>query len=148
MLNNFEKLIAEFTSCTSNSKVAFENGKRFEIESKEAYTKLNIDGCLIDSSENEKCDFGFLRHSNNDFYFVELKGKDIEKAYDQIINSILFFESNFVKIPYTKRFCFIVSSSGIPKCQLRISKLKQKFARDKRGCYLEITNRVIKFKPS
>lgn len=148
MLTNFEELITEFSDCSLNSKVAIENGKRFEIESNDVYSKLRIDGCLITSTEIEKCDFGFLRHSNGDFYFVELKGKDIEKAYNQIVNSILFFENNVIKIPQNKRFCFIVSSSGIPRCQLRISQLKQKFARDKRGCYLEITNRVIKYKPS
>jgi len=93
MLTNFEELITEFSSCSLNSKVAIENGKRFEIESNDVYSKLRIDGCLITSTEIEKCDFGFLRHSNGDFYFVELKGKDIEKLIIKLLTQFCFLRT-------------------------------------------------------
>lgn len=148
MLQNLNQLLEEFSGCISNSKVASENGKRFEINSNEDYKKLSIDGCIIPDSDIEKCDFGFVRVSNNDFYFVELKGKNIEKAYDQLISTINHFEANIINIPVQNRYCFIVSSSGIPKCQLRIKNLKQKFLRDKRGIHFEITNNQILYKPN
>lgn len=92
MLNtNFDDLISSYSYCCQTKTVASENGKRFEIISKEKFTRLNIDDCIIKSKETEKCDFGFVRHANEDFYFVELKGKNIEKAYDQIVTTINFF---------------------------------------------------------
>ena len=78
MHESFNELITACAKCCSNSKVASEKGKKFEIVSNESFSKIKIDDCLIASNENKKCDFGFLRHLNEDFYFVELKGKDIE----------------------------------------------------------------------
>ena len=151
---NFNELIAIHKKdcmnkdCCIENKVAKENGKRFEIISNESFTKIRIDNCLIDSQKIEKCDFGFVRYSNNDFYFVELKGNKIEKAYNQIIETIKFFENNLIKIPHNKKFAFIISSSGIPKAQTRINNLKQDFAKGKFGVKLEIKNMVITHKPS
>lgn len=144
---DLEDLISANLGCCINSKVASEKGKSFEINSNENFTKLKIDGCIIDDVNIKKCDFGFVRISNNDFYFVELKGKDIEKAYNQLVSTINYFQTHLVNIPIQNRYCFIVSSSGIPKCQLKIRNLKQKFARDKPGVHLEITNMKISYKP-
>jgi hypothetical protein len=79
MHNNFNELIVAYSDCCTKSKVAAENGKRFEIVSNEDFTRIRIDDCLIPSQQVEKCDFGFVRHSNDEFYFVELKGKDVNK---------------------------------------------------------------------
>ena len=92
--------------CCIENKVAKEKGKRFEIVSNESFTKIRIDDCLIISQEIEKCDFGFIRHSNEEFYFVELKGNKIEKAYSQILETIKFFDRNLIKIPQNKKSCF------------------------------------------
>jgi uncharacterized protein YjbI with pentapeptide repeats len=148
MHTNFDDLIAAHQNCCSKSKIASENGKRFEIDSNEDFTRIRIDDCLISSQQVEKCDFGFVRNSNNDFYFVELKGNKIEKAYNQIIETIKYFERDLMKIPQNKKYGFIVSSSGIPKAQIRINNLKQDFAKGKYGVKLEIQNMVIKHKPS
>lgn len=147
MHTNFDDLIAVHQNCCSKSKVAAENGKRFEIISNENFTKIRIDDCLIDSQKVEKCDFGFVRQSNGEFYFVELKGNKIEKAYNQIIETIKYFEKELIKIPQNNKYGFIVSSSGIPKAQIRINNLKQDFAKGKYGVKLEIQNMVIKHKP-
>jgi hypothetical protein len=153
MHTDFDELIAIHKKdcinedCCIENKVAQENGKRFEIISNENFTKIRIDGCLIDSQEIEKCDFGFVRHSNDEFYFVELKGNKIEKAYSQIVETIKYFERDLIKIPQNKKYGFIVSSSGLPKAQIRINNLKQHFAKGKYGAKLEIQNVVIKHKP-
>lgn len=145
MHNNFDELIEANQSCCSKSKVASENGKRFEVVSKEDFTKIRIDDCLITSKQVQKCDFGFVSHLNNDFYFVELKGKDVKIALDQIISTINFFDSNFIKIPQGKRYGFIISSRN-PLSSTETNNLKQAFAK-KYGRLLEIRSREYKYTP-
>lgn len=145
MHNSFDELIEKNQDCCTKSKVASENGKRFEIDSNEDFTRIKIDGCLIPSQQVEKCDFGFVRHSNNEFYFVELKGKDINKAINQIISTISNFEENFIKIPKERRFGFIVSSKN-PLVGQATNILKLEFAK-KYGKLLEIKNRHCNYIP-
>ena len=145
MHNNFNDFIEANPVCTTNSKIASENGKRFEIESNERFTRVKIDDCLINSQVVEKCDFGFVRHANDDFYFVELKGSDIEKALNQIISTINYFNNNFIIIPKNQRLGFIVSSK-VPSGGTDIKKLKQVFAKH-HGKILEIKNRVLIYRP-
>ncbi|MEP6803583.1 MAG: hypothetical protein ABI892_03595 [Flavobacterium sp.] len=96
MHNSFDELIKAHQGCCSKSKVASENGKRIEIVSDESFTKIRIDDHLIPSKRVQKCDFGFVRHFNNEFYFVELKGKDVKTAVEQIISTIAIFESTLI----------------------------------------------------
>jgi hypothetical protein len=144
MHTNFNELIAAHKKdctnkdCCIENKVAKENGKRFEIVSIENFTKIRIDDCLILSQQLQKCDFGFVRHSNDEFYFVELKGKDVKTAFDQIISTINIFEANFIRISKDKRFGFIVSSKN-PLSGQQTNILKQSFAK-KYGKLLEIKN--------
>jgi len=145
MHNNFDELIEAHQGCCSKSKVASENGKKFEIDSKEEFTRIQIDDCLISSKQVEKCDFGFIRHSNDEFYFVELKGKEVKKALSQIINTISIFESTLIKIPKEKRFGFIVSSRN-PLTGQATNILKLEFAK-KYGKLLEIKNIHCKYVP-
>ncbi|OOV13309.1 hypothetical protein [Flavobacterium sp. LM4] len=145
MHNNFNELIASNQNCCSNSKVASENGKRFEIVSNEDFKRIRIDDCLITSMQIQKCDFGFVRHSNDDFYFVELKGKDVKIALNQIISTINIFESNFIKTPKDKRYGFIISSRN-PLSSTETNNLKQAFAK-KYGRLLEIKSREHKYIP-
>jgi hypothetical protein len=146
MHNSIEELVAANTQYCSNSRAANEKGKRFEIVSKEEFTKIKIDGGLITSQQIEKCDFGFVRHSNGEFYFVELKGKDIDKAYSQIVNTIKHFETNFVKTQKRHRFGFIVGSK-YPRASTANQKLKLDFA-SKHGKSLDIQTRELKYPPS
>ncbi|MEN2399909.1 hypothetical protein GKZ90_0008985 [Flavobacterium sp. MC2016-06] len=143
MHNSFDDLIEANQNCCSKSKVASENGKRFEIDSNEEFTRIRIDDCLISSQQVEKCDFGFVRHFNNEFYFVELKGKDVKKALNQIISTISVFESTIIKIPKEKRFGFIVSSRN-PLLSTETNNLKQAFAKNY-GRLLEIKSVHCKY---
>jgi hypothetical protein len=145
MHTNFDDFIAAHQNCCSKSNVASENGKRFEIISSESFTRIRIDDCLIPSQQVEKCDFGFIRHSTNEFYFVELKGKDINKAVSQIISTVKKFEDNFIKIPKEKCFGFIVSSRN-PLSGTETNNLKQAFAK-RYGKILEIKNKHCRYIP-
>lgn len=145
MHNSFDELIEANQDCCSKSKVASENGKRFEIVSNEDFTRIQIDSCLISSQQVEKCDFGFVRHSNDEFYFVELKGKEIKKALSQIISTIEHFENHFIRIPKNQRHGFIVSSKN-PLVGQATNILKLEFAK-KYGKLLEIKNIHCKYVP-
>jgi hypothetical protein len=145
MHNSFNELIEAHQDCCSKSKVASENGKRFEIESNENFTRIRIDACLIPSQQVQKCDFGFVRHSNNEFYFLELKGKDVKIALNQIISTINIFETTLIRMPQTKRFGFIVSSRN-PLTSTETNNLKQAFAK-KYGRLLEIKSVYCKYIP-
>ncbi len=55
---------------------------------KEFYT-YKVDGDLIPSNTKlERCDFLLICTSDNKTYFIELKGKDISKAFKQIIATL------------------------------------------------------------
>ena len=142
---NFNDLIAAHPVCCTKNNVASENGKRFEIDSNEDFTRLKIDNCIITSMAIEKCDYGFVRHANDDFYFVELKGSDIEKAFSQIVSTINFFNANLVIIPKNKRLGFIVSSK-VPSAGTDVKNLKQAFAKY-HGKVLEVKNKVLIYNP-
>jgi hypothetical protein len=147
LYNNFKELSHANPACCSKSKVASEKGKRFEVISDEDFTKIKIDNCLISSKSDQKCDYGFIRISNNDFYFVELKGKAVQKAYDQIISTLYLFETNFIKIPKNNRFGFIVSSSAsVPRASQRNKNLISDFI-NKHGKMLIIKSDSLKYVP-
>ncbi len=152
MHSNYDELLVshkescENHDCCVDNKVANEKGKRFEIDSNENFTKIRIDNCLIVSNHEKKCDFGFVRHLNDDFYFVELKGSDVEQAKKQIINTISYFEENLIKIPKDRRFGFVVSSK-FPKAGNDVNNLIQDFKK-KYGKNLVFKNKNLIYKPS
>lgn len=61
------------------SKCIFSNPNRHLL------TKVNVDGCQI--TKGVKCDYLILDHCRNE-YFVELKGKDLPHAIEQLEASI------------------------------------------------------------
>ena len=119
MHNSIKDLVAAYPACCDNHKKAIENKMRFEINSAEKFTRIKVDGCLIPSQLIEKCDYGFYRHSNGDFYFVELKGTEIQKGFNQIVNTINHIDGNHLKIQKNQRFGFIVSSE-VPKAGIKL----------------------------
>ncbi|WP_035694429.1 hypothetical protein [Flavobacterium soli] len=151
MHSNYNELIeshkqsCQNNDCCVNNKVANEKGKKFEIDSKENFIKMRIDNCLIVNNQEKKCDFGFIRNLNDEFYFVELKGSDVEQAKKQIINTITYFEENIIKIPKDKRFGFVVSSK-FPKSGSDVNNLIQDFKK-KYGKSLKFKNKILIYKP-
>ncbi|MEL1243076.1 hypothetical protein AAEO56_02285 [Flavobacterium sp. DGU11] len=144
MHSSIEEFIGTYPNCCESNRVVKENGKRFEIESSESFTKIKIDNCVIVSHETEKCDYGIHRISNDDFYFIELKGKGIQKGYDQLVTTINYFQQHLVNIPKNKRIGIIVSSK-VPG-GTDVNNLKQDFAK-KYGKILEIKNKDLRCPP-
>lgn len=68
----------------------------YRIENKER-TKVSIidfEGCVFEEDET-KCDFGVL--INSDFYYIELKGKQVEKGLKQLNETLVKTEKCFNK---------------------------------------------------
>jgi len=92
---NLHADLAAPAHCFDNSLVCAEKGRKFVIQlpkkSSETFCRVKVDGCVIsEDSESERCDFMFRRCQKDEFYFVELKGKDVEKGYSQIKSTIEF----------------------------------------------------------
>jgi len=98
-------------ACFETSTAASENKKRFSIETKNSfnYCRIKVDACLI-SDTHIKCDYAFLKCDSWHFMFVELKGTDIEHAFEQICETIEYFKSYQITMTKKKIFGFIVSS--------------------------------------
>jgi hypothetical protein len=128
---------------SSDSKiVAEENSKKFIIsnESRVEVKKVQVDGCLI-LEDRKKCDWLFDIASQHCVYFVELKGKNIPKAVEQLASTIEFTRSYFVD--YEKE-SYIVSSR-VPKMTTDLAKIRKKFFMENQSI-LNIRNNRIEVK--
>ena len=113
------------SSCYDNNTSACEKGRTFRIEfktEKEIVCRIKVDACVITSQVVEKCDYVFVRCTNKDHYFVELKGGDIKKAYGQIITTI----TTHILCHKDKRYGFIICSK-VPKGGTNVQKIKEEF---------------------
>lgn len=104
-----------------------ENNKTFQIKnaSLKTYNKIKVDGCLFTAgSSQERCDYLFEGMGSNTIEFViyiELKGKNVNKAFSQLIATIDYCNQehgNCIK------HCFIVASR-VPKLGTSIQKMKK-----------------------
>jgi hypothetical protein len=102
--------------------VVEEKKKKFTLDNqnrKNIY-QVKVDGCLI--AEGCKCDYLFEVDEITKVYYVELKGKDISHAFEQLVSTVKFCNSTHQKI---LRECHIVMSSS-PKISTKIQILKKK----------------------
>lgn len=73
---------------TTEKILVLEENKRkciFSNPHNNVLTKVKVDGCQI--TEGVKCDYLVLDHLENE-YFIELKGKDIPHAIEQLESTI------------------------------------------------------------
>ena len=133
-------------TCVTKNTACEENRRKFRIDTEgvkdETFLRIKIDGCFIDDDNTEKCDFAFYRCTTEDFYFVELKGSDIQKAYNQIVTTLT---THLPSDEQSKRWGFIVSSR-VPKGGLDVNKFKNEFAK-KHGKLLFVKNDSSVFDP-
>jgi len=115
-----------FEKCSEKSKnkiiAVSENTRNFEIrndKSRLVYT-VEVDGCLI--NDGKRCDYLF--EIDKLVIYVELKGSDIQKAYNQLIATIGYCKHRHDKIV---KECYIVASR-VPRAGTDIQTLKKKMA--------------------
>ena len=132
-------MIEDCNSSNKNKIVSVSENKRtFRINNKSLFTinKVEVDGCYI--SEGRKCDFLFeiIEDEVKEVFYVELKGKHIEDAVEQLESTLKICLELHKTIP---RSCYIVASR-VPKASTSTQKYKKEFKR-KNGVLLYIDTR-------
>lgn len=116
----------EYGACAQQSTqkiiTASENKRKFTIKNphRKSITKVQVDGCLKITS-GKRCDYLFeINQPTTDIIYLELKGSDIEKAYQQLLATIELFKNqhkNCIKE------CHIVASR-VPRAGTKVQQLK------------------------
>lgn len=115
----------------SRSKFVFqEKGRKLTLVNTQQIesTKIKVDGCHIQNSR--ACDF-MLVTAYDDFY-IELKGQDVSKALEQIIETIEVVGKSSKR----RRTAYVICSKS-PRVDTSIQK-KKKYLKEKYTCALEI----------
>jgi len=120
----------DFDACSQKSRdkiiKCYQNGKEFKINNKTGrfVNKVEVDGCLIKDENEEKCDYLFEIDNPISFvFYVELKGKKLQKACDQLGNTIKICKQRHHNIV---KECYIISSR-VPKAGTSPQVLKRQF---------------------
>ncbi|MBV6438534.1 MAG: hypothetical protein EPGJADBJ_00158 [Saprospiraceae bacterium] len=84
---------------------------RAKNESSKSIICLTVDGCLIESATEKKCDFLLLNCDGKIAHYIELKGGNMAQAIKQLTNSVLLtfqslkekqFEAAYAKLSLSK----------------------------------------------
>jgi hypothetical protein len=104
--------------------VCAEKGRcvRFEKQPKRVAQKIRVDGCVI--KQKTSCDYLVLDWKQRK-HFVELKGKDVDHAFEQLEATIPEFETIGSN---DEIWCFIVCSES-PRTTSKVQVRKAKFAK-------------------
>lgn len=146
-----ERFRAAMCVCNNNARLhAEENGRKITVCGDEFANidKVKVDGGLIDSGATSKCDY-FFGHKVNEVgnyannVFVELKGCDVGKAYDQIVASVTVFKTNKI-LTNNSIVNGVIVCSHIPKSGGRALKAKIDFKRYTGGT-LHIKENVLTY---
>jgi len=105
------------------------------------FIKVKVDNCL--NIKGKRCDFLLLRIDTNFAYFIELKGKDLDKAVKQLGNSITKINEIFVIEEYIK-IAFVILTKN-PLASTQVQNLQKKFKKYY-NTKLLIKNRKIEYK--
>jgi len=103
------------------SKITFVNPNH------NTYRAIQVDGCVFNAADGQKCDKLLESEKYADQYFVELKGGDSGKAVEQLEDTI---ERLPPRLRGAKRMAFAVFSNTCPKNDSKRQAIEKKF-RDK-----------------
>ena len=120
---------------------AEENKRKLTIKnpSRKVVKKIQVDGCLPISS-GKRCDYMFeLEEPVTHVIYLELKGCDIEKAYEQLTATIDIF---LVAHQGCKKECHIVSSR-VPRAGPKVQQLRVKILKTKQAMLIVSTNQAF-----
>ena len=103
--HEFEDNYPECTFCQTGKLIVAEENKRKYILNNKAQKKIckiRIDGGVIDSQTQSKCDYMMVvcqsdkgsqtTDSGEIVYLIELKGKDLIKAVEQLTQTMTYFD--------------------------------------------------------
>lgn len=91
------------------------------------YRAIQVDGCVFNAEDGQKCDKLLESVEYADQYFVELKGGDSNKAVEQLKDTI---DKMQPRLSGAKRMAFAVFYNTCPKNDTKRQAIEKKF-RDK-----------------
>lgn len=115
----------------SDSLIVFSENKSkitFENPDHNTYRAIQVDGCVFNAADGQKCDKLLESEQYADQYFVELKGGDSSKAVEQLKDTI---DKMSPRLVGAKRMAFAVFSNTCPKNDTKRQAIEKKF-RDKK----------------
>jgi hypothetical protein len=134
-------LFEQCSETTQNSIIpAAQHGRSFSIKNPERISvkKIQVDDCLI-ADERERCDYAFeIGNDPHCVVYLELKGKNIEKAYSQLCSTIQHLSGIHSNL---KKICHVVASR-IPKAGPEVQVLKLRMQRQHQATLMVGTNKV------
>lgn len=99
----------------SDSLIVFSENKSkitFGNPDHNTYRAIQVDGCVFNAADGQKCDNLLESEQYADQYFVELKGGDSNKAVEQLKDTM---EKMPPRLVGAKRMAFAVFSNTCPK---------------------------------
>ena len=130
---------------TSESNIKFEENKSkitFSNKSKKKCLKVDVDGGVYPKGGKKlRCDKLLVEMEKLRFYFVELKGEDIEHAIKQLDGSIR--DSKLNPNCSQEKMAFVVGKNHFPTASALVQGWMKKFK--KFGAVLEIKNTPAKY---
>ena len=124
--------------------IAEENKRKLTIDnpSGKIIRKIQVDGCLP-IKQGKRCDYMFEinvpQKPVTQVIYLELKGCDIEKAYEQLIATINIFQAEHKGC---NKECHIIASR-VPKAGAKVQQLKVKILKTKQAKLFVNTNKAV-----
>ena len=100
------------------SKITFVNPEH------NTYRAIQVDGCVFNAEDGQKCDNLLESVEYADQYFVELKGGDSNKAVEQLKDTI---DKMPARLAGAKRMAFAVFSNTCPKNDTKRQAIEKSF---------------------
>lgn len=88
------------------------------------YRAIQVDGCVFNAEDGQKCDKLSESEKYADQYFVELKGGDSNKAVEQLKNTMDRMQP---RLDGAKRMAFAVFSNTCPKNNTKRQAIEKSF---------------------
>ena len=86
--------------------------------------EILIDGGLL--KDNKKCDYGLWVAHNNRMILVELKGRHVEDAFEQLMQTYAVFQKRFSKESFSYSLRIVASGNKVPRLNELIKKERKK----------------------
>lgn len=111
----------------SDSRIVFSEKKSkitFVNPEHNTYRAIQVDGCVFNAEDGQKCDNLLESVEYADQYFVELKGGDSNKAVEQLKDTI---DKMPARLAGAKRMAFAVFSNTCPKNDTKRQAIEKSF---------------------
>ncbi|TAE59346.1 MAG: hypothetical protein EAZ87_09895 [Nostocales cyanobacterium] len=128
---DFKTNYPDCTLCSDGKKITVQENKRKYILnnlSAQKVCKIQIDGCVIDDQNQRKCDYLIIvcktEDAKEEMYFIELKGKDLISAVEQLTQTIEYFKPQIIGKVFARAVLSRVPNPKSIENDSRVKKLR------------------------